>query len=493
MNFLKRHVTAAVAVLLGLVTALLYGTILSHILIYMEQHRLFRFSQEYIVNEIHHKGWAKLAGDFVAQFFYYPWLGALVLGLLFALLYAMVADGFRRLAGRATIMTVLAGLVCPVIFIVRAGTIDTPIEPLMIALFWGAIFWTACFTASLVMGSRKGERKVALPGNKAFIVTSAAAVAAIGGAVAWNLTKSYDPMERTIVLIEEEYRAGDDYAVIMRADEYLESGGRVHVVPFFRNLSLLRQRQLAAHIFDYPPLFGEKSLYVPWDGLVLKREYGKYLFDLIGHVNEAQRWQSESMTNFGETGRNTVDLTAYNILNGRDRVARRGIRHLRQTMFYRSKADSLEAALGTGQVAGRKNFFAQAPDSLNAFGFDDMLRLFGYMNHLHPGDRMLQELFITGSLLRGDMNNFIVALDRFDMRDPGLMPRPYREALAMVQAHDPNGWWRKVGIKTSVADIERYGRFLKTMQSGNRMQLKSGFADTYWYYFNFINPDRQRK
>lgn len=503
MNYIKRHLTAATALVLGAVVTVLYGTVLDHLLIYMEQHRLFRFSGEYVATELHQAGAAKLAGDFVAQFFYHPWLGAAVLGVLFALLFAMGADGLRRLAGRANALTVGAGLIAPSVLIALGGSIEVRIEPLMEALACGAVFWTVCAVAGLFLSRRRRVAEGAGGGKKAgsegrrrlasVAATAATAAVIMAGAVGWNLVKSYDPMERTVVLIEEEYRAGDDAAVISRADEYLAAGGRVHVVPFFRNLSLLRSGQLAAHAFDYPPLFGIKALYVPWDGHVLKREYGKYLFDLIGHVNEAQRLQSEAMTNFGETGRNIVDLTAYNIMNGRDRVARRGIRHLRQTLFYRAQADSLEAALGTGRVAGRRNFFEGVPDSLNRFAFDELLRELGYMNTVKPGDPMVSELFMVAALLQGDINNFMAGIDRFDMRDPETMPRVYREALAMIQAHDLNGWWREAGIKSSVQDIERYGRFFKAMQAGNKMQLKSGYAGSYWYYFNFINPDRPNK
>lgn len=511
MNFLKRHLTAAASILVGAVVTVLYGTILSHLLVYMEQHRLFRFTGEYVATELHQAGAAKLAGDFVAQFFYHPWLGAVLLGLLFALLFAMGADGLRRLAGRANALTVGAGLVLPAILLAQGGTIEARIEPLMVSLVWAAAFWVVCLAGGLVLGRRRSKAAKAAEGagvparrvkkepspvrgpGRAIVASLATAVVILAGAVAWNLSKSYDPMERTVVLIEEEYRAGDDAAVISRADEYLAAGGRVHVVPFFRNMSLLRTGRLAAHAFDYPPLFGIRALYVPWDGHVLKREYGRYLFDLIGHVNEAQRLQSEAMTNFGETGRNIVDLTAYNIINGRDRVARRGIRHLRQSLFYRQQADSLEAALGTGRVAGRRNFFENLPDSLNRFAFDNLLQELGYMNQIREGDPMLQELFLVATLLQGDINNFVNGLNVFGMRDPEQMPVLYREALAMIQAHDPNGWWREAGIKMSVNDVERYGRFFKAMQCGNKMQLKSGFGGTYWYYFNFINPDRPKK
>lgn len=488
INWLRRHVASATGLLLVLLVFIVYSTILSHLLIYMEQHRLFRFSMAYVAEELHQAGAAKLAGDFVVQFFYYPVLGAAILALLFGVVYICVADGLRRLIKRRGPVVVVPALVLPAIFLAKGATVDAPIEPLTTALMWTVPFWIVSAVAGRFI--KRQERELSA---RMMWVTLGGSVLILGAAAIYALTKVYEPMERDIVLIEAEYRRGDDDAVVRRANRYLRDGGRVHVVPYFRNLSLLRQGKLAEHAFDFPPLFGVNSLYVHWDGHVLKREYGYHVYHLLGSVNMAQRWRSEGMTNLGETGPILSDLAAYYIINGHDRVASRAINHLSQSLFYRSTADSLRASLGTGRVAGVKNFYAEAPDSINGILEDDFLPSTGHMLLTHPDDKMVAEIFLTGCLLAGDYNNFLGGLNLIGMRDPEKMPRPYREALAMIQAGDPSGWWRDAGFKVWQPDIDRYMEFSKAVKSGNKLALKSAFADTYWYYFFFINPDRPNK
>ncbi len=488
INWLRRHVASVVGLLLVLIVFIVYSTQLSHLLIYMEQHRLFRFTMAYVEEELHQAGLAKLAGDFVVQFFYYPVLGAAVLALIFGAVYICVADGLRRILKRRGPVAVIAGLILPAFFLAKGATVEAPIEPLIKALMATVSFWILAAIAGRFI--KRPERELA---TRMIWVTLGASAVILGAAVVYSLTKVYSPMERDIVLIEEEYRRGDDDAVVRRANRYLREGGRVHVVPYFRNLSLLRQGKLADHAFDYPPLFGVNSLYVRWDGHVLKREYGYHIYHLLGSINMAQRWRSEGMTNLGETGPILSDLAAYYIINGHDRVASRAINHLGQSLFYRSTADSLRARLGTGEIPGLKSFYAEAPDSINGILDDEFLPIMGHMLLTHPDNKMVAEAFLTGCLLAGDYNNFMGGLNLIGLRDPEKMPRPYREALAMIQASDPSGWWREAGFKVWQPDINRFQEFTRAMNSGNKLALKSGFADTYWYYFFFVNPDRPNK
>lgn len=71
-------------------------------------------------------------------------------------------------------------------------------------------------------------------------------------------------------------------------------------------------------------------------------EYGHILYEELGYINEAQRWEFESMVVWGETAPHLINLAQYNIVNHRPLVAQRFINKLKQSLFYREKALLLE-------------------------------------------------------------------------------------------------------------------------------------------------------
>ena len=97
---------------------------------------------------------------------------------------------------------------------------------------------------------------------------------------------------------------------------------------------------------------GVKALYFPWNSDSRESEYGHFLYEDLGYINEAQRWEFEAMVVWGETAPHLLNLARYNVVNKRPEVARRFINLLKQSLFYRKEAEQLEAALHTGKVPG---------------------------------------------------------------------------------------------------------------------------------------------
>ncbi len=79
------------ALLVGICVFVFWGYAYPHALSYREQYQLFLWTGDYFVDEMKTAGGlAQYLGEFLVQFFIYPWLGALILGIVFALITYLV-------------------------------------------------------------------------------------------------------------------------------------------------------------------------------------------------------------------------------------------------------------------------------------------------------------------------------------------------------------------------------------------------------------------
>ena len=75
------------SVLVGIVMFLFWYVWYPHALSYQEQYQLFLWTEDYFVEKISLPGgFADWAGEFIVQFYYVEWLGALLLALLLVVL-----------------------------------------------------------------------------------------------------------------------------------------------------------------------------------------------------------------------------------------------------------------------------------------------------------------------------------------------------------------------------------------------------------------------
>ena len=97
---MKRKLPFILTVLLFFIYTGLYGDVLSHIIFYHEQHHLFLFSSHYFTQQIETVGWMSYLTDFIIQFFYYPWLGCIILGGILASIYGLLTYNIQIITGK---------------------------------------------------------------------------------------------------------------------------------------------------------------------------------------------------------------------------------------------------------------------------------------------------------------------------------------------------------------------------------------------------------
>lgn len=476
----------------GVVMALMwviYAVMLRHVLIYGEQHSFFVFSSDFLKTEYYFEGFRELLTDFLLQFSYYPALGAGVIALCLAVIYGCVEWVLRRVPRMPVAVAIAAGVAVATGLMIYTSTIEHHFITFGGWVMWSVIGWVIALIIRLLAGKRV---KVSQCGGKGAIVSLCLTVVIIAGGTVYSRLKVYSEIEAVAITVEDEYLRHHDEKVVEIADKFLKNGPQAHVVVMFRNLALLRQGKLAGRIMELPMYFGSKGLYLPWEGMVLKREYAVHYYELIGHANEALHWHSEALVDQGETGRTLEGLARYNIITGHDKVAQRHINKLKKTLFYNNRAKQLEKCVGTGEVPGTKYFFKDMPDSLSRFLYHQIIEETGYMNTVMPGDPMLRELYLVAALLDNDIQHFQYALNLFGMTDPAKMPRLYREAVALSVVIDINHAWQNEGHDIPGPEVAAARRFMQAYNAPNRnkVALKAAFGDTYWYYYFFISPNR---
>ena len=104
-----------------LATGYAYLVPLANVLRYHEQHHLFRFTADYFRQTLSEEGLLRYATNFVVQFFFHPWLGAMVMAVLLTLIFVGVEGMLKRLLfGRA--LPLCLGLVPVLLLLIYTET-----------------------------------------------------------------------------------------------------------------------------------------------------------------------------------------------------------------------------------------------------------------------------------------------------------------------------------------------------------------------------------
>ena len=107
-TILNKYLNKSISILFGVFIFLFWGVLHPEYLNYHEQNQLFLFSWDYFVQRVVLPGGlADWIGEFLVQFYYYAWAGALVLALLFVVLQRTI---LYQLPDRKTLVPQLTSL-----------------------------------------------------------------------------------------------------------------------------------------------------------------------------------------------------------------------------------------------------------------------------------------------------------------------------------------------------------------------------------------------
>ncbi len=484
---------------------------LSHIPAYHEQHHLFLFSPAYLsAHGATAAGRLGLLADFVIQFFYFRTGGCLLFALLIAALYPLNAVSVYKLTGRRdplhltlipslyllvrytsidfSIDHLVGLLICSLALLLLSclrGHVKYYLQPVVLIGLGLFIGWWYPFVAAVMVGASclsawLLDRRLAK--GKIRLAVGLTALACYAGATFYTFVRAYNMHERISIETESYVKHGEWNKVLSCANRYR---GNNQLIDYFRNLALYHTGRLPYELLRYPQSKGVESLYLPWTGENRRSEYGHYIYEQLGLVNEAHHWAFEAMVVNGETAPHLLNLIRYNIANGRLLVARRFIHVLKQSLFYRDQAVTYEGMLTAGDVAGlhalphRKGEKARFTNVLNLG--PELL----YVCEREPGNRMAFEYLMSQLLLSNQITRFAANVHRYKAFDYPVLPPMYEEALLVYKLGVDEATFAELGIAVSPETEQRFRAYYNASQRDDTELLRREFGDTYWYYMNY--------
>lgn len=464
-----------------------YQGVLSHIIFYQEQHHLFLFSTTYFTYCIHSEGVMSWLTNFLIQFFHYPLLGCCLMAGILSSVYLLVRFIIYRVTGKRDLFQ-FALLPSLYLFLL---TVPADASLVSVVSVWVSLLVVAVFCWLLSPWLRKVHlliQDIRLKPVEFWSVT-VILLLVYGGGTFYKFLQKYDIREYRMLKAEQavKERIWDD--VLMQTEKYLKHQPNNQLIFYFRNIALYHQGKLLDHLLDYRLNMGVKALYFPWNGDSRECEYGHFLYEDLGYINEAHRWEFEAMVVWGETAPHLLNLAQYNVVNKRPEVARCFINLLKQSLFYRTEAEQLEAALYTGQVPGLRVALTNAKES--SVRFANVLNIgpeLQYLCEVDSTNRMAFEYLMCDLLLSNQVVRFVDNLKYMRHFDYPKMPRLFEEALFMYRLGVGEDEFSKTGYTVHLDTEERFKRYYQLYQQKNMRKLKQEFGNSYWYYLNFISP-----
>ena len=322
--------------------------------------------------------------------------------------------------------------------------------------------------------------------KKIYPVLSALVVSAV---TIFFLFKIYNPQTARVIELERLIFAEKfDEAIILHE----KKPSRNLIGQYFYNIALSETGQLCDRLFFGRQDFAAGSLVLPWGDAHLNR--GAYFYYSIGLVNEAHRWAYEEMVVYGYRPQNIELLVKTSLINGDYAMARKYLKILKRTIYYKSWAREFEKLADNPDLIqshpemGEKikllpktNFFIQFNEPQNNIP----LILEG-----QPDNRRAIEYYLAGLLLTKKVE---IAVNNIrNMKESGYtrIPRHIEEAALMY--YNSTKIFPDLGRLTiSPESMARFDQYLITYVGARQNPsllkeiMQEKFGNTFWYYFHF--------
>ena len=450
-----RYLDWGLSMLVGIAVFLFWYVAYPHAMSYQEQYQLFLWTGDYFLERLCLPGGlADWLGEFVVQFYYLEWLGALLLALLFVTLQRLTEQLLPQNQGdrpmildRITRPVPLILSLLPVALVLwLMGDINVLLSlpvavVLALALACMRMKKTLSWTDALILPVAYWLigpaiciyviiRVIQLGWKHLWTVGWLLAVQLM--VYAWLLPQW--PLQQVmaglnyyrIPLHHPQLNGYDkdmyelirmDYLVRHeRWDEIVKRAGEYQVrTPFWSdcvNLALSQKRLLADRMFDFYQS-GEDALIMPRTRDLTSMLPSAEAFWRLGMVNSAQRYMfdtQESILNGRKSGRCTKRIAECMIVNGHYKTAYKQLDLLKKSLFYRGWAEEVEAlmkdetAINAHPVYGKLRQLRYKENFL--YSYEEIDKMFGLLFMNNTENKMALDYFLGQLLLKGDIKGF---------------------------------------------------------------------------------------
>ena len=429
---------------------------------YQEQNQIFLWSCDYLSTYFEKPGGlATLIGDFLTQFYYYLYVGAIILTVCLFLIGITLYQALRNFKVSKIIALLLALVVMTFVAVCHFSTSYRLASTISI-LGWVLMLWIV----SLMRGWKMRLIITALALLPCYLLFGIPQVKKI---------QSPDFILEKDFAVDCEYYFGNHDKVIKMVEGYDQWTNQML---FFYNLVQAQRGQLPDNLLKFTPTdLGTFYQIGPETPMLTIRNMNE-LYWALGDMTFTER--AAMMTNVFSTNNRNVRmmrrLAECNIVSGDSLAAEKYLRILDNTLVYRKWADNLRQH--GKEIYKEKIQMVNRHDTITIS--DNAHFLMMQLLDANPDNMVALDYILCSTLLLKDIDNFKRDYDRYciDTGKPRLKSL-YQEALCIYLA----------GTNAPQEDWQRYIQRQDVMQRFMEYNQQRGhpkFKGTYWYYFDKI-------
>jgi hypothetical protein len=263
------------------------------------------------------------------------------------------------------------------------------------------------------------------------------------------------------------------------------------------NLSLAKTGTMGDRMFNFRQK-GTGGLFLSFAKEYVAPMMGSEIYYQLGLVNASQEYSFESMEttpDLGKSVRSIKRLAETNLINGNYEVARKYLKLLERTVFYRNWAHKTEKYLYNEDLINNDPEYGDKRKMIIKKDFFFKTEIMeGALNMLlqqNPKNKMAFQYLMGFYLINKDLRNF---MDRVPMmNDLGYtsIPVGYQEAIMYVvglSTDNPmEGLPYKISSDTKLR-MQAYASIYTTRDNAQEL-LSKEFSGTYWYYLHYCKVD----
>ena len=258
------------------------------------------------------------------------------------------------------------------------------------------------------------------------------------------------------------------------------------------NLALCKQGLMADRMFNFYQN-GTEGLLPSYTKDFTAPLVAAEIYYHIGFVNTAQRFTFEAMESipdYNKSARAIKRLAETNIINGEYDVARKYLKILGNTLFYKDWAERALAAIEDESLIAQNEEWSYLrkyrtkKDFL--FSEQELDMMLGFVFSQDETNRMAYEYLMAVCLLKKDLPSFVKYYPLGKEIGYNHIPVSYQEALVYawgLSHKDMKGIPYPISSAV-ISNVNAYGRTYTSVQNAEPL-LRKQFSGTYWYYLHF--------
>ncbi len=428
---------------------------------FQEQNQLFLWSWDYISTYNHNGGLALLLGDFLTQFYYYLYVGAIILTICLLFVGTLLYKALRNFKVGKMIALILA-LTVMTFMAVCHFSISYRLSSTIAMIGWCLLLWLV----SMMNGWKIRLMLLVLGMLPTWLLFGLPEVKKLQGP---------DLILEKDFAVDCEYYFGNHDKVIRMVEG---SEKWTDQMLFFYNLAQAQRGELPDHLLKFTQNYlGTFEKIGPETPMLTIRNMNE-LYWALGDMTFTER--AAMMTNvFSHNNRNVRmmrRLAECNIVSGDSLAAEKYLRILDKTLVYGKWAENMRQH--GKQIYQKKMQMVNQHDTITIT--DNAHFLMMQLLDANADNTIALDYILCSNLLLKDITNFKRDYDRYciDTGKPRLKPL-YQEALCIWLAgtNAPQEEWEKYIKKADV-----FQRF----QQYNEQRGSTQFKGSYWYYFDKI-------